>query len=300
MKYSHRWFQFIKERFNPLSYSVLILAFLGAHYAVYLNFLKQELDIDFGLLIYLIPLILAVFMFFFKLRLFDEIKDMEFDAIHHPERPLPRGILSKDDIIKAVFIIGALELLLFSLYGLQALASAIIAIGYSLVMYKEFFSKKWLRAHLTLYAVTHTFVVILLSTTIFSALLNKPWTNMSQDLLYFSFGGWFLFNIFEFGRKTFAQQEEKEGVNSYSKILGRFGAVLLVLTMAILSMVFMNKATIPVIDSGLPFLWLVVTAVAGFLYASLDRPHIAQIYRHITSLYIIITYGTIILQLYLK
>src|SRR3990167_7385678 len=158
MKYSDRWFQFIKERFDPLPYSVMIFVFLGAHYAVYLNFLKQGVASNFGHLLYLIPLILAVFLFFFKLRLFDEIKDIESDAIHHPERPLPRGILRKDDIIRAVFIIIALELLLFSLYGLRALASAVIAVGYSLVMYKEFFSKKWLRAHLTLYAVTHTFV----------------------------------------------------------------------------------------------------------------------------------------------
>ena len=299
MKYSDRWFQFIKERFDPLPYSVMIFVFLGAHYAVYLNFLKQGVASNFGHLLYLIPLILAVFLFFFKLRLFDEIKDIESDAIHHPERPLPRGILRKDDIIRAVFIIIALELLLFSLYGLWALTSAVIAIGYSLVMYKEFFSKKWLRAHLTVYAVTHTFVVIFLSTAIFSALLNKPLTNLSPDLLYFSFGGWFLFNIFEFGRKTFARQEEKEGVNSYSKIFGRFGAVLLVLTMAILNIVFINSVTTSAVDSDLLFLWLGITAVAGFLYAILDRPRLAKIYRFITSLYVIFTYGTIIiLQFY--
>jgi len=295
MKYSHRWFQFIKERFDPLSYSVMIFVFLGAHYAVYLNLQTQEMDLNFGHLLYLIPLILTVFLFFFKLRLFDEIKDIESDAIHHPERPLPRGILRKDDIIRAICIIIALELLLFSLYGLWALTSAIIAIGYSLLMYKEFFLKKWLRAHLTVYAVTHTFVVIFLSTTIFSALLNKPLTNISPELLYFSFGGWFLFNIFEFGRKTFARQEEKEGVNSYSKIFGRFGAVLLVLTMAILSIIFINSITTSVVDSGLLFLWLGVTAFAGFLYAILDRPYLAKIYRLITSLYIIFTYGTIII-----
>jgi len=156
-----------------------------------------------------------------------------------------------------------------------------------------------LHAHLTVYAVTHTFVVIFLSTAIFSALLNKSLTNLSPDLLYFSFGGWFLFNIFEFGRKTFARQEEKEGVNSYSKIFGRFGAVLLVLTMATLSIVFINRATTSAVNSGLLFLWLGVTAVAGFLYAILDRPHLAKIYRFVTSLYIIFTYGTIIiLQFY--
>jgi len=301
MKYSNKWIQFIKERFSPLSYSVMIFTFLGAHYAVSLNFLKQGVVLNFGNLLHLIPLASAVFLFFFKLRLFDEVKDIESDAIHHPERPLPRGILMKGDIIRAVFIIIALELLLFSLYGLWALISAAIAISYSLIMYKEFFSKKWLRAHLTTYAATHTLIVIFISATIFSALFNEPLIKIPPELVYFSFGSWFLFNIFEFGRKTFARQEEREGIDSYSKVFGRFGAVVLVLIMAILGTVFINRVTTPATNSSPLFLWLGVTAIAGFLYAILDLPYFAKIYRLITSLYITFTYGTIvILQFYFK
>ena len=294
MKYLHKWLQFIIKRFNPFSYSVMIFVFFGAHYVLYLNFLKQKILFDFQTILYTTPLLLAVFLFFFKLRLFDEVKDIEFDAIHHPERPMPRGILGKDDILNATFIIIVLEILLFSLYGLWALVSGVIVVSYSLVMYKEFFLKKWLRAHLTTYAVTHTFIVIFISTTIFSALFDEPLTKISPDLIYFSFGDWFLFNIFEFSRKTFTQNEEREGIDSYSKIFGKFGAVLLVLTMAILSIVCMSRVIHFTVSSPL-FLWLGVIVGTGFLYAIFDQPYLAKTYRLIAPLYIIFTYGVIII-----
>lgn len=288
MTYSRKWLQFIKERFNPLVYSAMILVFLGAHYAVSSSFLKPETSFDLEKAVYLSPLVLAVFLFFFKLRLFDEVKDMESDAVHHPERPLPRGLLRKNDILGAVFLIIVLEILLFSFYGLRALTSMIIAIGYSLAMYKEFFIKKWLRARLTTYAITHTFIVVFISTAVFSALLNESLIKLPTRLLSFSIGGWFLFTIFEFGRKTFAQQEEKEGIDSYSKTFGRFGAVLSVLIMAVLSAIFIGNA------SSLAFLWICTIAILGFLYAVSNRPHLAKIYRLATSLYIIFTYATVI------
>jgi 4-hydroxybenzoate polyprenyltransferase len=276
----------------------MIFAFFGAHYAVSLNFQKQDKALNLENLLYLTPLFAAIFLFFLKLRLFDEVKDIESDAINHPERPLPRGILRKEDILRATLIIMIMEIALFSLYGLSALASSVIAVIYSLVMYKEFFLKKWLRSHLTIYAVTHTFVVVFISIAIFSSLLNKPITRIPTDLIYFSFAGWFLFNIFEFGRKTFSWQEEKKGIASYSKNFGKYGAVLLVLAMAALSILFIDRATTFIGNSFL-LLWLGLTGIAGLLYIIVDRPPLARVYRFITSLYIILTYGTVtILQLY--
>lgn len=294
MKYLHRWFQLIRERFNPVAYAVMIFVFLSAHYVLYLNFLRKGIELNFSDVLHLIPLTLATFLFFFKLRLFDEIKDIASDAIHHPERPLPRGVLAKNEVIRLAFVLIALEIALFSFYGFWAFVNATIAISYSLVMYKEFFIKEWLRAHLTTYAVTHTFVVVFVSLTTFVVLFGKPFTEIPRNLVYFSFSGWFLFNIFEFGRKTFARIEEKEEVDSYSKIIGKFGAVLLVLAMAVLSIVYISKATTPAVSSVL-FLWLFPLGIFGLLYAISDRIHFAKVYRTITSLYIILTYGTIVL-----
>ena len=294
MKYLHKWLQLIKERFNPVSYTVMIFVFLGAHYILYLNFIKQDIALDLSDISHLIPLFLATSLFFFKLRLFDEVKDMESDAVNHPERPLPRGLLSKGEITRIAFIMVAIEIALFSFYGFWAFVNAMIAASYSLVMYKEFFIKEWLRTHLATYAVTHTFVVVFVSATIFAALFGEPFTKIPGDLVYFSFAGWFLFNIFEFGRKTFARSEEKEGVDSYSKIFGKHGAVMLVLVMAVLSIVFINKVAAPATIIILS-LWLIPIGFIGLLYVVSDRFYLAKIYRTITSLYIILTYGVVML-----
>lgn len=299
MKYIHKWLQLIKERFNPVSYAVMIFVFLGAHYVFYLNFLRKDIGSNFSNVLHLTPLVLATSLFFFNLRLFDEVKDMESDMIHHPKRPLPRGLLSRSEVIQVAFIIIAIEIILFSYYGFWAFLSALIAVSYSLAMYKEFFIKNWLRTHLTTYAVTHTFVVVFVSLTIFVVLFGKPFTEIPRDLVYFSFAGWFIFNIFEFGRKTFARSEEKAGVDSYSKIFGKLGAVLLVVIMAVLGIMFIGKATFPLIINT-PLVFLFPIGITGVLYTMIDHPRFAKVYRTLTSLYIIFIYGTIMLTVILK
>jgi len=276
----------------------MILVFLGAHYALHLNFLNQIFTFNFSGILNLFPLIAATSLFFIKLRLFDEVKDIESDALHHPERPLPRGILSKSEVIKTAIILMVAEIILFSFYGFWSFLSASIAVGYSLVMYKEFFIKKWLRAHLTTYAVSHTFVVIFISLTIFASLLGKPLLETPGEFAYFSFAGWFLFSIFEFGRKTFARSEEREGVDSYSKIFGKVGAVFLVLAMAVSATLLLAKANISTIS--MLFLPLALVGVAGFLYATTENLYFAKVYRFLTSLYIILAYGIFTLSVLLK
>lgn len=299
MKYLHKWLWFIKDRFNPLSYTVMIFAFLGAHYALYSNFINQKVFLGASAVLHLTPLVLATSLFFFKLRLLDEVKDRESDMTHHPERPLPRGLLSRSEVIRLAFIIMTIEVLLFSFYGFPAFLGALIAVGYSLVMYREFFIKNWLRAHLTTYAATHTFVVVFVSLAIFAALFERQFTEIPGELLYFSFAGWFIFNIFEFGRKTFARSEEKAGVDSYSKILGKLRAVLLVVIMAVLGIMFIGKATSPLIINTL-LVFLFPIGITGVLYTMIDHPCFAKVYRTLTSLYIIFIYGTIMLTVILK
>lgn len=298
MKYLCKWLWFINERFSPLTYAVMIFIFLGAHYTLYLNFSNQIPTSNFLGILNLLPLVVATSLFFFKLRLLDEVKDMESDTLHHPERPLPRGILSKNEVVKTAFMLMVAEIILFGFYGFWAFLSALIVVGYSLVMYKEFFIKKWLRAHLTTYAISHTFVVVLISATIFVSLLGKPLSEIPREFVYLSFAGWFLFNIFEFGRKTFARSEEREGVDSYSKIFGKIGVVFLVLAMAVLASLLLAKAN--AFTTGMLFLPLALVGVAGLLYATTENLYFAKAYRFLTSLYIIFAYGIVTLSVILK
>lgn len=297
MEYMRKWFLFISERFSPVTYAMMIFVFLGAHYSFYLSFFNQIHLFDFLSILSLFPLVVATFLFFFKLRLLDEVKDIEFDVIYHSERPLPRGILSKNEAVRTAFVLMVTEIIFFGFYGLWVLLSALITVGYSLLMYQEFFIKKWLRAHLTTYAVVHTFVVVLLSITIFMSLLNIPFPQIPKEFIYFSFAGWFIFNIFEFGRKTFAKGEERKGVDSYSKIFGKHGAVFLVLAMTTLASLMLARANI---STTMLFLPLSLIGVAGILYIMIENLYFSKIYRFLTSLCIILTYAIVILSAMFK
>lgn len=267
--------------------------FLGAHYSLYLNFIDKEVFLSLSTVFYLMPIALATLLFFFKLRLLDEVKDRESDILHHPERPLPRKLLSEGEVTQSAFIIMVVEIFLFSLYGFPAFLGALVVVGYSLVMYKEFFIKDWLRSHLTTYAVTHTFVVVFLSLAIFVALFGGSFRGIPKEIFYFCFASWFVFNIFEFGRKTFATSEEQVGVDSYSKIFGKFGAVLLVLAMAGLGNLLIGESTSLFVIKTL-FMGSILLVIFGLLYVTSDNLNSAKIYRILTSVYIIFVYGVVI------
>lgn len=287
--YLNRWLKFISERFHPMSHFSMILFFVLAHYGVYLT---PPIKIYRNITIELLFLLFVSSIFFLKLRLYDDVKDFDYDAELHPNRPLPSGLLGVKDIYYAIFFAIFLEIIIFSLLGTWPAIAISLTILYSLFMFKEFFVAKWLRAHLTTYAISHTLVIVLFSFTLFSAISDMPFWQLPRQFLYFSFASWFLFNIFEFGRKTFSSGEEKKGINSYSKIFSRAGAVILTVTMGAVSLFFLSLPLTPEIFFWL-LIWYALLIVTAILYLMFDVHFVAKIYRAITSLYIVLTYATI-------
>lgn len=105
----------------------------------------------------------GIFLFFVFVRLMDEVKGLEKDRIAHPQRPLPRGLISKHE---AVHILELLQMILFA-YSLvlwvflQAGASlAFLAITvYLWLMNKEFGIGHWLKSRPFLYGLTHQLIL---------------------------------------------------------------------------------------------------------------------------------------------
>ena len=123
---------------------------------------SQIMEVHASWYLFALDFLLAI-SFFFRLRLFDElIKDYETDLKINPSRPLARGLLTQKQVWQCVLGLMIFEIALSAWIGWHALSGFLIAIGYSLLMYKEFFIGDWLRKHLTTYAVTHTFVSALL------------------------------------------------------------------------------------------------------------------------------------------
>jgi len=286
-----RWLIFIKERFEPFSHLAMIALFVAGHWAMvampHVIFVPRSVSLltFFGTL-----------TFFFKLRLYDEIKDYETDIAYNPTRPLPRGLLGHRHLYLAIGTCISAEILFFGIASPNSLQILIPAIAYSLLMYKEFFIPSLIRPKLTTYAVMHTVVTVLLSMTIFSALTNATVYNLSHEYLYFALMSWMLFNIFEFGRKTFTDNEERDQVPSYSNVWGRYGAVILLLSQSIIMTILL--LSIELFDS--PFMKNTLIGInislliIGLLYGKLNRPPWGGIYRAFSSLYIILIYAIII------
>jgi 4-hydroxybenzoate polyprenyltransferase len=276
-----KWLAFTKERFNPGSHLVMIFLFVIAHRLLFPGYAS-------------VLSVLAVFLgtvaFFFKLRLFDEIKDYELDCVINPTRPLVRGLVTHSDLYRGIFFCIALEIALFGLQGKAGGVAISIAIAYSLLMYKEFFVRNLIRPHLTTYAVSHTFVSVLLSFALISAFTGVyPW-QLSRESQLFALNSWCLFNIFEFGRKTFTSSEEREGVESYSKIFGRHGAVALVLSMACASAYCLIRVRYSAAFQSFILISCVALAATGAAYAVLNRVPFGKIYRAFSSIYIVLIY----------
>lgn len=283
------WMQFISERFNPLTHLSMIFLFVLTHFQI-IQFYSVVREINY------FDFVLAFFyvtFFFFKLRLYDEIKDYDSDLLLRPQRPLPRGLLEVDDLKLAIGILIGLQFVLASLLNFSSLAFVGVTVAYSLLMYNEFFIPKWLGPKLTTYAVTHTFVTILLSVSLFDLISDSHFSTamplgFSLPLTLYAISTWFLFNVFEFARKTYSKDEERSDVLSYSKVWGRYGAVVLTLSQAIIASYFAHYllSPSPFMTYGLALLCFAV-GILGLVYASLNRPGIAKLYRGLSSGFII-------------
>jgi hypothetical protein len=105
----------------------------------------------------------GLLLFFFELRLMDEVKDFKKDAVAHPERPLPRGLISlaqARQITMYILIVMVLFALLAGmLLNTQSAISYLAVTVYLGLMYKEFFIGKWLEGKPVFYAILHQSII---------------------------------------------------------------------------------------------------------------------------------------------
>ena len=190
-----KWQTYLKER-SPLP----AIAMIGFLQSISSNYLYPHQSVDWvGVVLSTICLTLLLIL----MRLMDEIKDHQKDLIAHPERPLPRGLITPNEMHAAVQNVTAL-LLVFS--GLiSALRSPVcggifaVLVLYLLLMYKEFFCSKFINKNAFFYAITHQ--VILIPMYIFSVTAVSPEQAFTERTLWFSLTGLGASFAFEVCRK---------------------------------------------------------------------------------------------------
>jgi len=214
---------YLKERFpvvNTLLFAILFLTvYAVACYAQQrMLFSDGFLFIDGG--------ILATISFFFRLRVFDEIKDFSIDCINHPQRVLQSGRITLTQLQWIAALLFIAEALWTITAGTMCLLCWIVATAYSILMRYEFFASAYLKKRLLLYAFTHMLIMpMIIAWLWWGIMVVDGWNDYVWLLCLLSIAGGFSFEI---ARKIHAPEAEKVTIDSYSKSLGLIASIILV------------------------------------------------------------------------
>jgi 4-hydroxybenzoate polyprenyltransferase len=258
---------YLKERFPLAGHGLLIASYYSSN-----QFLARALVEPGAPMRYDASSLLGaatLFFFFFHLRVFDEHKDFADDSRHYPERVLQRGLITLRDLKRLGGGAIALELVLSAACGGAALVAVLLALGFSVLMRVEFFARDWLRRRFLLYAASHMLIMPLLALVVFSfATGGYPWEASGWFWLY-AFVGFFVTCNWEVSRKIRAPEEEREGVDSYTKVFGTYGAAYLVLFIRVV-----DTALVALVGWHLGLsIWFYAVLVALFLVCLVGFVH---------------------------
>jgi hypothetical protein len=102
-----------------------------------------------------------------------------------------------------------------------------VVLGYSVLMYFEFFAREWLSARLVWYALSHTLVMSLLALALGMRFTLRADIGLPVELIGFLVLCLPAFFSIDVLRKIYAPENEIDGVDTYSKSIGyRASAVL--------------------------------------------------------------------------
>lgn len=163
------------------------------------------------------------------LRLMDEVKDEEKDRAAHPERPVPRGLLSAGEVRRAISIVAVMLLVYAALLAaaftptLGVLSAACVV--YAGLMYKEFFVSRALADRPLIYALSHQLIVILMYG--FAVAAADPSAVLSGRAQAWAIGGLGASFVVEVSRKL--DPAAHPVLRTYVQYYGKGGVTLLML-----------------------------------------------------------------------
>lgn len=171
----------------------------------------------------------AVWAYFLMLRVFDEHKDFARDSLNFPDRVLQRGLVTLDQlkVVGAVAIALQLGVSLLEDHGVGRVTLWwVLLMAWSLLMAREFFVGGWLERRLVLYAFSHQLAMPLLM--LWVAQMGAGDRALPADVIWLCVSGIGFAFALEVARKVRAPEDEREGVDSYTRSLGLRGAPLAV------------------------------------------------------------------------
>lgn len=219
-----RLFLYQKERFPLLGNGILVasFSFSAISYSIICRGASGFVDAKtflFG--------IFTTITLFMLVRIFDEFKDAEDDAMFRKNLPVPRGLVSLRELRIIGFGLVFMQISLHLLFAPKMLMLYLIVLAYLSLMGKEFFVAEWLKKHQFWYVVSHMFIIPLID--IYASGLDWFLTgaDASAGLLFFFAVSYMNGIVLEIGRKIRTPDQEQAGVLTYTSLLGPDRAVYL-------------------------------------------------------------------------
>jgi hypothetical protein len=225
--FARRLSAYLAERFPLASHGLLIAAYYSSNQFLARTLTEpgRPMHYDGTTLLGAVTLL----CFFFHLRVFDEHKDYAEDLVHYPHRVLQSGVMTLRGLKALGGLAIATEVILSALRGPAAFMAWLAAFLFSVLMLKEFFVPRWLKRHFLVYAVSHLLVMPLLALMVFSFATGRwPWEAPFWFEVYAWVGFFVTFN-WEVSRKIRTPEDEIEGVETYTRVFGTYGAAYIVL-----------------------------------------------------------------------
>jgi 4-hydroxybenzoate polyprenyltransferase len=289
---AQRGWAYLQERFPPLENGLLVAVF-GLSALYHSALLRGRADLP-GIGPALVAFVLTL-LFFFLLRVADEFKDYEKDRQYRPERPVPRGLVRLQELGVAGATAAAVQ------FGLAAWVDATLLLvllgtwAYFGLMWIEFFVPDWLDRRPLPYMLSHMVIMpgiaLLASAGDWAPAGVVPPGGLAWFLGASFFGGL----VFEIGRKIRAPEEERTGVETYSKVWGRPRAVSAWLLVMVLGGGLAVRAAQQVgagrVVAGLLAVALIAAAVAAGRFLQSSTPGRAKLFEIVSGGWRLLLYG---------
>jgi hypothetical protein len=235
----NRWWVYQKERFPVFAHGPLVAAFSfsGVCYSLLLRGQHGAPDPR-----SVTAAFFTALLFFLQLRIADEFKDFEEDSRFRPYRPVPRGLvrLSELGIVGCAAGLAQLALALWLRPGMVLLLVPVwLYLG---LMCREFFVRDWLKAHPFTYMWSHMLIMPLIDLYVTSCDWRAAGAAPPEGLIWFLLVSFFNGIVIEIGRKIRAPEDEEPGVETYTFLWGRRGAVAAWLAAMLATAVFAGLA----------------------------------------------------------
>ncbi|EHQ30277.1 UbiA prenyltransferase family protein [Mucilaginibacter paludis] len=272
-----RFYLYQKERFPFLGHGLLVACFSFSAIA-YSRICRGAAGFV-GTKIFLSGILITISLFLL-VRIFDEFKDAEDDALYRGDLPVPRGLVSLRELGWVAVVIFVMQISVILYCYPQMLWLYLLVIAYLLLMGKEFFIASWLKKHQFWYVTSHMFIIPLVDMYASGLDWKLAGANPARGLLFFFAVSYMNGIVLEIGRKIRVPDMEAEGVLTYSGLLGANKAVLLwlcvlvvTLSLSIAASLFAGYGMIAFIVLGCVF---ILCSIPAFIFLSWKTPKMAK------------------------